>query len=183
MTSLQRSGAGLWFSPCGRFAFRRLLSGRWAISPVGAPDRIGGFTDQVSSQLIEQRFGSLRQARSVLELVLQLNEEKIEPVAVAWQVTGTGSRSVCSAKIENDQQESEIELRVDVIKTSGLWQIHALPEQLAQERDEIELSKSALPSGLIFDRMRYFLGQARTLREAQAMVSQELSCPWPAMLL
>lgn len=165
--SLQRSGSGLWFSPCGRLSIRRLSTGKWAVCSVGAMDRVGGYTAKIARSIIEQRFSSLADARGAMMMALGLAEEEADLPEITWE---QGVRTTHRVKMSDG---GERELQIDLKKDGAIWKIHAGPVR-GDSADGNPLLEE-----LLLQRMSYFLGQARTRKEAQRVVAQELSLPWP----
>lgn len=165
--SLQRSGAGLWFSPCGRLAARRLPTGKWAVSSVGAMDRVGGYTAKIARSIVYQRFSSLTDARGAMMIALEMAEEQAILPEISWE---NGTRTTHKVKIGSGGDK---ELQIDLKNDGSLWKIHAGPVRA----DAAE--GNPLLEEIMMQRLSYFLGQARTRKEAQRIVAQELSLPWP----
>lgn len=165
--SLQRSGAGLWFSPCGRLSVRRLPTGQWAVSSVGAADRVGGFTAKVSRSIIEQRFASLADARDAMFIALELAEGEAEMPEVEWH---EGVRATHQVAMSGGGSR---ELQIKLTFGDRLWRISAGPVSDASGEER------SLLDSFMLQRLSYFLGRARTRAQAQRIVAQELSLPWP----
>lgn len=160
--SLQRSGPGLWFSSCGRFAIRRLPNKSWAISAIGAHSRVGGFTKEMSSRLITQRFRSLSEAREAISLLLDLESPADAPTPCPWTRREDAWVYRCPQGMD-----------VSISPEGSFWKITATPAALS------ELDENSLAAEFILDRSRCFLGRARSLSQAKQIVGQELSRPWP----
>lgn len=165
--SMQRSGAGLWFSPCGRLSARKLNTGKWAVSSVGAMDRVGGYTAKIARSIIYQRFSSLSDARGAMMMALDMAAEEAILPEINWE---REARTIHSVKMSGG---GERELQIDLKQDGSLWKIHAGPVR------GDAASGNPLLDGLLMQRLNYFLGQARTRKEAQRIVAQELSLPWP----
>ena len=180
-SSLQRSGQGLWFTACGRFSIRRLGSGQWAVAAVGARDRIGGFTLLLSSKLVSQRFDSLLQARQSVELACEMEAEKSTEEPGEWVRSGKDFQTTHKVRMALPKdnlflQGSLSDLTITASRKDSLWKIDACPCDLAARDDDDDFARS-----VIRNRFLYFLGQARTLKEAQRIVAQELAYQWPAL--
>jgi len=187
-SSLQRSCAGHHISSCGRFGVRRLANNSWAVSSVGSPGRIGGFTNSVLQALAPQRFSSMREAAGVMDLAYRMQAEKTVAADLSWKKTEHGAYTTeClteggspdgwaglrnHAGVSADKPDGMI---ITIRKINNAWVVEAWPSVL----DGV-IGKDGVPERCLKIHYCCFLGQSRSLRGAKQMVAQEMAYPWPS---